>query len=211
MSVVLVTGSAGLIGAESVRFFAAEGFDVVGIDNDMRRIFFGEDASNAGSRQRLEIEVKKYQHVHGDIRDAALLESVFAHYGRAITAVIHTAAQPSHDWAASDPQTDFTINANGTLNLLEATRRHCPDAAFVFTSTNKVYGDAPNSLPLVEQELRWEVSPEHPFAGHGIDESMSSIHPCTACSVHRNSPPTWWCRNMAVISGCAPRASAAAA
>ena len=92
---------------------------------------------------------------------------------RAITAVIHTAAQPSHDWAASDPQTDFTVNANGTLNLLEATRRHCPDAAFIFTSTNKVYGDAPNRLPLVEQELRWEISPEHPFAAHGIDESMS--------------------------------------
>ena len=173
MSVVLVTGSAGLIGAESVRFFAAEGFDVVGIDNDMRRIFFGDEASTAWSRQRLEIEVKKYRHVDGDIRDATLLDSVFARYGGAIAAVIHTAAQPSHDWAATDPQTDFTINANGTLNLLEATRKHCPDAAFVFTSTNKVYGDAPNSLPLVEEERRWEVSSEHPFAAHGIDESMS--------------------------------------
>jgi CDP-paratose 2-epimerase len=117
--------------------------------------------------------VKKYRHVDGDIRDAALLDSVFARYGGAIAAVIHTAAQPSHDWAATDPQTDFTINANGTLNLLEATRKHCPDAAFVFTSTNKVYGDAPNSLPLVEEERRWEVSSEHPFAAHGIDESMS--------------------------------------
>jgi CDP-paratose 2-epimerase len=173
MSVVLVTGSAGLIGAESVRFFAAEGFDVVGVDNDMRRIFFGNEASTAWSRQRLEIEVKKYRHLDADIRDAPLIDAVFARYGRAVTAVVHTAAQPSHDWAASDPQTDFTVNANGTLNLLEATRRHCPDAAFIFTSTNKVYGDMPNLLPLVEQELRWEVSPEHPFAAHGIDESMS--------------------------------------
>jgi CDP-paratose 2-epimerase len=173
MSVVLVTGSAGLIGAEAVRFFAAEGFDLVGIDNDMRRVFFGSEASTAWSRRRLEIEVKKYRHVDGDIRDATLLDSIFAHYGNAVAAVIHTAAQPSHDWAATDPQTDFTVNANGTLNLLEATRRHCPQAAFVFTSTNKVYGDAPNLLPLAEQELRWEVVPDHPFAARGIDESMS--------------------------------------
>jgi CDP-paratose 2-epimerase len=173
MSVVLVTGSAGLIGAEAVRFFATEGFDTVGIDNDMRRVFFGTEASTAWSRQRLEIEVSGYRHVDGDIRDVDLLDRVFARYGSTIRAVIHAAAQPSHDWAAGDPQTDFAINANGTLNLLEATRRHCPEAAFVFTSTNKVYGNAPNSLPLVEQELRWEVSPAHPFAAQGIDESMS--------------------------------------
>src|SRR4051794_1640976 len=139
MSIVLVTGSAGLIGAESVRFFAAKGFDVVGIDNDMRRVFFGNEASTAWSRQRLEIEIENYQHVDGDIRDTALLDTVFARYGTAIAAVVHTAAQPSHDWAAWDPQTDFTVNANGTLNLLEATRRHCPEAPFVFTSTNKLY------------------------------------------------------------------------
>jgi CDP-paratose 2-epimerase len=173
MSVVVVTGSAGLIGAEATRFFTAEGFDVVGIDNDMRRIFFGDEASTAWSRRRLEVELKTYRHVDGDIRDATLMDSVFAEYGRAIAAVIHTAAQPSHDWAASDPQTDFAVNANGTLNVLEATRTHCPDAAFIFTSTNKVYGDAANLLPLVEQTLRWEVHPEHPFAEHGIDESMS--------------------------------------
>src|SRR5271166_6132116 len=163
MSVVLVTGSAGLIGAESVRFFAEKGFDVVGIDNDMRRVFFGDDASTAWSRQRLEIEVKGYRHIDGDIRDAALMNSVFARFGRAIGAVIHTAAQPSHDWAARDPQTDFTVNANGTINLLEATRRHCPDAAFVFTSTNKVYGDTPNRLPLVALEKRWEIQPGHAY------------------------------------------------
>ena len=173
MSVIVVSGSAGLVGAESVRFFAAEGFDVVGIDNDMRRVFFGQEASTCWNRQRLEIEVRHYRHIDGDIRDTALIELVFASYGNAIAAVVHAAAQPSHDWAARDPQTDFTVNANGTLNLLEATRRHCPEASFVFTSTNKVYGDAPNKLPLIEQDLRWELSPEHPFAAHGIDESMS--------------------------------------
>jgi CDP-paratose 2-epimerase len=179
MSIVLVTGSAGLIGAETVRFFAGEGFDVVGIDNDMRRVLFGDDASTAWSRERLQAEVTKYEHVDGDIRDPDLLEAVVGRKGRAICAVVHTAAQPSHDWAARDPQTDFGINANGTLNLLEATRRHCPDAAFVFTSTNKVYGDTPNLLPLVEEETRWEVRADHPFAAHGIDESMSidrSLH-----------------------------------
>ena len=179
MSVVLVTGSAGLIGAETVRFFAAEGFDVVGIDNDMRRVLFGDHASTAWSGERLQAEVTKYEHVNGDIRDSNLLESVLGRKGRAICAVVHTAAQPSHDWAACDPQTDFGINANGTLNLLEATRRHCPDAAFVFTSTNKVYGDTPNLLPLVEEETRWEVRADHPFAAHGIDESMNidgSLH-----------------------------------
>jgi CDP-paratose 2-epimerase len=173
MSVVFVTGAAGLIGGEAVRFFAAEGFEVVGLDNDMRRVFFGNEASTAWNRCRLQSEVKGYRHIDGDIRDATLINSLFARYGRAITAVIHTAAQPSHDWAARDPQTDFTINANGTLNLLEATRQHCPEAAFIFTSTNKVYGNRPNQLPLVEQELRWEVSAEHPFAEHGIDESMN--------------------------------------
>jgi CDP-paratose 2-epimerase len=179
VSLVIVTGSAGLVGAEAVRFLAAENLDVIGIDNDMRRAFFGDAASTAWSRHRLEQEVKRYRHVDGDIRDQSLVAALFAQYGTAITAVIHAAAQPSHDWAARDPQTDFTINANGTLNLLEATRRHCPDASFIFMSTNKVYGDRPNELPLVEEETRWEVAPDHPFAPEGIDESMSidaSLH-----------------------------------
>ncbi len=176
MSVLVVTGSAGLIGAEAVRFFAACGFDIVGIDNDMRRVFFGDEAGTAWSRQRLESEVRSYRHVDGDIRDEALIDRLFARHGRAITAVVHVAAQPSHDWAARDPQTDFTVNANGTLNLLEATRRNCPDAAFIFASTNKVYGDTPNRLPLVELETRWEVAPDHPYAEHGIDEGMSVDH-----------------------------------
>jgi CDP-paratose 2-epimerase len=138
----------------------------------MRRVFFGDEASTAWSRRRLQAEVKGYQHVDGDIRDPALIDSIFSRYGNSIAAVIHTAAQPSHDWAARDPHMDFTVNANGTLNLLDATRRHCPEAAFIFTSTNKVYGDRPNTLPLVEQRLRWEVPAEHPFGTFGIDESM---------------------------------------
>jgi CDP-paratose 2-epimerase len=101
------------------------------------------------------------------------MERVFAAHGRSIALVIHAAAQPSHDWAAREPITDFTVNANGTLVMLEMTRRHCPDAAFIFTSTNKVYGDTPNRLPLVERETRWTVADDHPFAVHGIDETMS--------------------------------------
>jgi CDP-paratose 2-epimerase len=173
MAVALITGSSGLIGSEAAIFFARQGFDVVGIDNDMRRYFFGEDSSTSPRRRWLEQHVRGYRHVEADIRDEQAIDRVFAEYGRAIGVVIHTAAQPSHDWAAREPITDFTVNANGTLVVLETTRRHAPDAAFIFTSTNKVYGDTPNRLPLVERETRWAVDPAHPFAEHGIDESMS--------------------------------------
>lgn len=179
MSVMIVTGSAGLIGAETVRFFAAKGLDVVGIDNDMRRYFFGEEASTAWSRRSLEQQVRQYCHVDADIRDTDAMAGLFARYGRNIVAVVHTAAQPSHDWAAREPVTDFTINTNGTLNLLEMTRQHCPEAGFIFTSTSKIYGDLVNQLPLVELETRWELPKTHPFGAHGIDESMSidqSLH-----------------------------------
>jgi CDP-paratose 2-epimerase len=181
MSIALVTGSAGLIGSEAARFFAAEGFDVVGIDNDMRREFFGDEASTQWNRQRLESELgDKYTHHALDIRDAEGIDKLFDHYGKAIKLVIHTAAQPSHDWAARAPQVDFGVNANGTLNLLEATRHKIPDAVFIFTSTNKVYGDAPNRLPLVETETRWEIDPSHPYQegipeDFSIDQSMHSL------------------------------------
>ncbi len=177
-SVAIVTGSAGLIGAEATRFFHAQGMDVVGIDNDMRRKFFGDGASTAWSRAELERTLPRYHHVTADIRDTAEIDAVFARYGHSIAVVIHTAAQPSHDWAARDPATDFTVNANGTLALLEATRKHCPDAPFIYCSTNKVYGDTPNRLPLIEGETRWELDPTHRWAAHGIDESMS-IDACT--------------------------------
>ncbi|MBN2309586.1 MAG: NAD-dependent epimerase/dehydratase family protein [Candidatus Hydrogenedentes bacterium] len=173
MPAVVVTGSGGLIGAETVRRFAREGFTVAGIDNDMRAYFFGEEASTRWASDRLREEFPEYRHYDADIRDLDALERAFLDFDGDIALVVHTAAQPSHDWAAKEPITDFTVNANGTLNLLELTRRHCPDAPFIFTSTNKVYGDAPNSLPLVEREDRWEVDPAHPYAEHGIDESMS--------------------------------------
>ncbi len=170
--ILLVTGSAGLIGSETVRFFSKKGLEVVGIDNDMRAQFFGQEASTHWNRLRLEQQVSNYQHIEADIRDPEAMSRIFKYYEDSIVGVIHTAAQPSHDWAARDPAMDFTVNANGTLVLLEMTRQHCPEAVFIFTSTNKVYGDQPNSLPLVELESRWELL-DHAFAQYGIDESMS--------------------------------------
>jgi len=173
MEIALITGSAGLIGAESVRFFSEKGFKIIGIDNNMRRVFFGEEASTEWSRKKLESEIKNYVHYSEDIRDSTAMEAIFGKYNRDIKLIIHNAAQPSHDWAAKDPFTDFTVNANGTLVLLEMTRKYCPDAVFIFMSTNKVYGDTPNSLPLAELETRWEIDESHPFYKNGIDESMS--------------------------------------
>ena len=173
MSVVVITGSAGLIGSESVRYFAAKGLHVVGIDNDMRKYFFGPEASTEWMQKQLSASVKGYEHNNLDIRDHRAIFDLFQKFGKDISLVIHTAAQPSHDWAAREPFTDFTVNANGTLNMLEATRQFAPDAAFIFTSTNKVYGDSPNSLPLVEKETRWEVDAAHKFAENGISEEMS--------------------------------------
>lgn len=172
MSVAIITGSAGLIGSEAVKFFDNLGMQVVGIDNDMRKFFFGEEASTKWNRERLEKQVKNYQHYDVDIRDYLKIKEIFQHFGADISLIIHTAAQPSHDWAASDPFSDFTVNANGTLNLLEATRHYCPEAVFIFTSTNKVYGDLPNFLPLVELEKRWEIDSNHKYAA-GIAENMS--------------------------------------
>ncbi len=146
MSVVIVTGSAGLIGSESVHFFCQLGYAVVGIDNDMRSQFFGEEASTGWNRDMLLRDYANYIHYDTDIRDRNAVENIFREYSSDISLVIHTAAQPSHDWAAKDPFTDFEVNANGTLILLECTRRFCPQAVFIFTSTNKVYGDRPNYL-----------------------------------------------------------------
>lgn len=173
MSTVVVTGSAGLIGSESVRFFAEKGYHVVGIDNDMRSRFFGRTASTLWNRDLLRQRYgRSYDHRDLDIRDRLAVEDLFREYTSDIALIIHAAAQPSHDWAARDPHTDFTVNANGTLALLEAMRQYAAQAVFVFTSTNKVYGDTPNRLPLIEEETRWEIEPSHPYQ-RGIDESMS--------------------------------------
>ena len=173
VAIALVTGSAGLIGSETVAFLIGKGMAVHGIDNDMRAVFFGEEASTRWNREKLEGAYKDYVHHSLDIRSQEEMESLFQELNTDIALVVHCAAQPSHDWAAKDPMTDFTVNANGTLVLLELARRYCPETVFINLSTNKVYGDHPNRLPLVEQETRWEIDPSHPFHTRGIDESMS--------------------------------------
>jgi CDP-paratose 2-epimerase len=176
VSVAVVTGSAGLIGSEAVRHFTALGLDVVGIDNDMRARFFGPEASTAWNVRRLTSELgTRYHHQDVDIRDRDALADIFTRYGRDVAVVIHTAAQPSHDWALRDPYTDFDINATGTLNVLQNVRDHCIEAPVIHCSTNKVYGDRPNSLPLVELETRWEIEPGHTYE-QGIREDMSIDH-----------------------------------
>jgi CDP-paratose 2-epimerase len=173
MSVAVITGCSGLVGSETTKALHAKGLEIIGIDNDMRRYFFGPDASTEWNTDLLRKTLGRFHYSNADIRDQAAIFKLFETYGNKITVVVHTAAQPSHDWAAREPFTDFTVNANGTLVLLEATRKFCPEASFIFTSTNKVYGDTPNRLPLVEKARRWEVASDHPFAPHGIDESMS--------------------------------------
>lgn len=173
MSVVIVTGSGGLIGSEAALFYGKAGYKVVGIDNDMRQYFFGQDASTNWNRERVGKELgDKYEHYEADIRNTESINEIFSKYKSDIVTIVHTAAQPSHDWAAKEPFTDFTINANGTLVLLEATRQFCPEAVFAHCSTNKVYGDRPNTLPLVELETRWEINPNHAYQ-NGIPEEMS--------------------------------------
>lgn len=167
----LITGSGGLIGSEAAKFFASKGFEIVGVDNDMRSYFFGEDASTKWNLEKVEDGLKeKYTHYKADIRDNDAISKIFSEHKFDI--IIHTAAQPSHDWAAKEPFTDFSVNATGTLVMLENMRLHCPDAVFIFTSTNKVYGDTPNNLPLIELEKRWELPEDHAYY-KGIDESMS--------------------------------------
>jgi CDP-paratose 2-epimerase len=168
---VLITGSAGLIGSESTKFFISKGYIVHGIDNNMRQYFFGSEASTEWNRKNLEETYqKKYIHHQIDIRDEKSIKELFA--STKFDLIIHTAAQPSHDWAAKEPMTDFSINAVGTLNMLENFRKYSPEAVFIFTSTNKVYGDNPNLLPLIEVNTRYELPDKHPLY-QGIDESMS--------------------------------------
>lgn len=173
MEVVIITGSSGLIGSESVNFFKDKFDLIVGIDNNMRAYFFGENASTDQTTKNLINSVENYRHEAVDIRNYEDLEPIFKSYGNGIKMIIHTAAQPSHDWAAREPFTDFNVNAIGTLNMLELTRNFCEEAVFIFTSTNKVYGDTPNYLPLIEYEKRWEIDQDHHYFKLGIDETMS--------------------------------------
>jgi len=179
---ILITGSGGLIGSEAVKRFIREGYEVIGIDNDSREIFFGEAGSVRSSIATLS-KIPGYTHYDMDITNEFVID-IFSKYGSRIECVIHTAAQPSHDWAATNPLFDFEVNAKGTLILLEGARKYCPEAVFIFTSTNKVYGDTPNKLPLIEKETRWEIAESHPYFG-GIDEKMSidnSKHSLFGCS-----------------------------
>ncbi len=172
MKTAIVTGSNGLIGSETVKALILSGHKVIGIDNDMRAYFFGPEASTLSVSEELQSLSENYIPRVVDIRDFGAIESIYKEFGSDIKLVVHTAAQPSHDWAAKEPLTDFGVNATGTLHMLEATRLYSPEAVFIFTSTNKVYGDTPNRLPLVEQDDRWEIDADHQYA-NGIDESMS--------------------------------------
>lgn len=177
MSVALITGSCGLVGAESTLYFSKKGFDTIGIDNNTRKFFFGKDGDISWVKSKLKKNLKNYKHFDIDIRNYELLKKIFLKYKKKIDVIIHCAAQPSHDWAKDQAFIDFDINAKGTLILLELTKLYCPDAPFIFMSTNKVYGDNPNRLPLVEKKTRWEIKNNHKFK-NGIDETMS-IDNCT--------------------------------
>jgi len=171
----LITGSSGLVGSEAVSFLAQRGWTVHGIDNNMRGDFFGADGDTTWNLERLRREVREFEHHDLDIRDRAAIARLVRDLRPGL--VFHCAAQPSHDLAAKRPFDDFEINALGTLNLLEAAREHCPESPFVFMSTNKVYGDAPNELPLVELETRWDYADE--ARREGIDETCridTSMH-----------------------------------
>ena len=211
MPVAIITGSGGLIGSEAVDHFVSEGFDVVGIENDMRARFFGPESSTSHVTTRLvEAYPSAFRWENADIRDADAVDRVFREHAGQIELVVHTAAQPSHDWAASEPQTDFGVNANGTLNLLEAARAHCPEAPFVFCSTNKVYGDTPNRLPLQEPgEAAGAARGPRVLQGDRHQMSIdSSTHSLFGVS---KAPPTCSSRSTAATSRCPPSPSAAAA
>ncbi len=177
MKIALITGSCGLVGSESSLFFSKKGFQILGVDNNSRKKFFGPDGDITWLKNKLKKQIKEYNHFSVDIRNFKNLEKIFRKYKKKISVIIHAAAQPSHDWAKNKPFIDFDINARGTLNLLELTNKYCPSVPFIFMSTNKVYGDNPNKLPLVEKKTRWEIKNSHKFK-FGINETMS-IDNCT--------------------------------
>ena len=172
MSVVLITGSCGLVGSESVKFFCEKGFDVLGIDNNYRKFFFGIDGDTSWVKKNLIRKYKTYSHFNYNIKNYSSLEKIFKRYKKKIKLIIHSAAQPSHDLAKIIPIVDFKTNALATINLLELTKKYCPESPFIFMSTNKVYGDNPNRLPIIENKMRWSIKRNNKFF-KGINESMS--------------------------------------
>ena len=177
MSIVVITGSTGLVGSEAVNFFCDKGFDVLGIDNNLRKFFFGPDGSTSWVKKNLLKRNKKFKNFNIDIRNFQVIEKIFKKYKKNISLIIHCAAQPSHDYGKRNPILDFNVNATGTLNLLELTKLYCPNSPFIFMSTNKVYGDNPNKLSIIEKKTRWELSKKNKFY-RGIDENFSIDH-CT--------------------------------
>ena len=177
MNIALITGSCGLVGSESSIYFSKKKFKILGVDNNVRKFLFGKDGDISWVKKNLKKNVKNYVHLNTDIRNFNALKKIFSKYKNKIKIIIHAAAQPSHDWAKHKPFIDFDINAKGTLNLLELTKKYCPNAPFIFMSTNKVYGDNPNHLPLDEKKTRWQIKKDHRFK-NGIDETMS-IDNCT--------------------------------
>ena len=175
MSIVIITGSTGLVGSEAVNFFCDKGFDVVGIDNNLRKFFFGKDGSTIWVKNKLLKRNKNFKNLNLDVRNYKKLKKIFKKYSRNISLIIHCAAQPSHDYGKENPIIDFNVNATGTLNLLELTKKYCPDSPFIFMSTNKVYGDNPNKLKLIEKSNRWELSKKNKYF-KGIDENFSIDH-----------------------------------
>ncbi len=177
MSVAIITGSSGLVGSESVNFFAKKGFNVVGIDNNLRKVFFGNEGSTAWVKNKLIKNNKNFRNFNIDIRNYNGLEKIFKKYYRNISVIIHCAAQPSHDYGKNFPLIDFNVNATGTLNLLELTKKYCPNSPFIFMSTNKVYGDNPNKLKIFEKNKRWELKKNDKYY-KGINEKFP-IDNCT--------------------------------
>ena len=172
MSIVLITGSSGLVGSESVNFFSKKGFDVIGIDNNLRKFFFGNEGSTNKIKNDLLRNHKNFKSYNIDIRSYNGLEKIYKKYKKNISLIIHCAAQPSHDYGKNFPILDFNINATGTLNLLELTKKYCPEAPFIFMSTNKIYGDNPNKLKIIEKKNRWELRENNKYF-KGIDEKFS--------------------------------------
>ncbi len=177
MSLALITGSSGLVGSEAVNFFSKKGFDVIGIDNNLRKFFFGKDGSTLWIKNKLLKNNKNFKNFNCDVRSYSNLEKIFKKYSKKVSLIIHCAAQPSHDYGKNFPIIDFNVNATGTLNLLELTKRYCADAPFIFMSTNKVYGDNPNDLKIVEKKFRWELKKNNEYF-NGINEKFP-IDDCT--------------------------------
>ena len=177
MSVVIITGSTGLVGSEAVNFFCDKGFDVIGIDNNLRKFFFGKTASTLWLKNKLTKRNKNFKNLSIDIRNYESLKKIFKKYSKNIKMIVHCAAQPSHDYGKKHPKIDFNVNATGTLNLLELTKKYCPNSPFIFMSTNKVYGDNPNRLKLIEKKTRWELKKSDKYF-KGIGEKFS-IDECT--------------------------------